>query len=73
MNVSLGLLDYLPLTQLPFNKVEPIESKSVRVAETQRHVDRRAEEFKNESIYAYHPHNQNRFTTQGQHVDFVIA
>ena len=70
MQVSLGLLDYLPLPQQPFDKV-PTEKQRV-VEETRRAVDRKADEFKHESIYAYHPHNQNK-VPQGQIVDFVVA
>lgn len=70
MQVSLGLLDYLPLPQQPFDKV-PTEKQRI-VEETSRAVDRKADEFKNESIYAYHPHNQNK-VPQGQIVDFVVA
>lgn len=70
MAISLGLLDYLPLPQMPFDKV-PAEKQRV-VEETRKAVERRAEEFKHESIYAYHPHNQNK-VPQGQIVDFVVA
>ena len=70
MNVSLGLLDYLPLPQQPFDKV-PTEKQRV-IEETRKAVDRKAEEFRHESIYAYHPHNQNKIL-QGQIVDFVVA
>ena len=70
MNVSLGLLDYMPLAQLPFDKVP--EEKQRVVEETRKAVDRKAEEFKHESVYAYHPHNQNKIP-QGQIVDFVVA
>lgn len=70
MNVSLGLLDYMPLAQLPFDKVP--EEKQRVVEETRKAVDRKAEEYKHESVYAYHPHNQNK-VPQGQIVDFVVA
>tara|TARA_Y100000361_G_scaffold148864_1_gene162293 strand:+ start:612 stop:824 length:213 start_codon:yes stop_codon:yes gene_type:complete len=70
MNVSLGLLDYLPLPQQPFDKV-PTEKQRI-VEESYRAIDKRANEFKNESVYAYHPHNQNKIQ-QGQIVDFIIA
>jgi len=70
MNVSLGLLDYLPLPQMPFDKVP--EEKQRMVEETRKTIDKRAEEFKHESVYAYHPHNQNK-VPQGQIVDFVVA
>lgn len=70
MNISLGLLDYMPLAQLPFDKVS--EEKQRAVEETRKAVDKRAEEFKYESIYTYHPQNQNKIP-QGQIVDFVVA
>ena len=70
MNISLGLLDYLPLPQMPFDKV-PTEKQRI-VEETHKSVDRKADEFKHESIYAYHPHNMNK-VPQGQIVDFVVA
>ena len=70
MNVSLGLLDYMPLAELPFNKIP--EEKQRIVEESYRVIDKRAEEFKHESVYAYHPHNQNK-VPQGQIVDFVVA
>ena len=70
MNVSLGLLDYMPLAQLPFDKVP--EEKQRVVEETRKAVDRKAEEYKHESVYTYHPHNQNK-VPQGQIVDFVVA
>ena len=70
MQVSLGLLDYLPLPQQPFDKV-PTEKQRI-VEESYKAVDKRVEEFKHESIYAYHPQNQNKIP-QGQIVDFVVA
>lgn len=70
MNVSLGLLDYMPLAQLPFDKIP--EEKQRVVEETRKAVDKRVEEFKHESVYAYHPQNQNKIP-QGQIVDFVVA
>ena len=44
MNVSLGLLDYMPLAELPFNKIP--EEKQRIVEESYRVIDKRAEEFK---------------------------
>lgn len=70
MDVNLGLLGYLPLPQMPFDKV-PTEKQRI-VEETRKYVDRKADEFKHESIYAYHPHNMNK-VPQGQIVDFVVA
>tara|TARA_R100001015_G_C4557131_1_gene117743 strand:- start:495 stop:707 length:213 start_codon:yes stop_codon:yes gene_type:complete len=70
MNVSLGLLDYLLLPQQPFDKV-PTEKQRI-VEESYKAINKRANEFRNESIYAYHPHNQNKIPN-GQIVDFVVA
>jgi len=70
MDVNLGLLGYLPLPQMPFDKV-PTEKQRI-VEETRKTIDRKADEFKHESIYAYHPHNMNKIP-QGQIVDFVVA
>ena len=70
MNISLGLLDYLPLPQMPFDKV-PTEKQRI-VEESYKAIDKKADAFKHESIYAYHPHNMNK-VPQGQIVDFVVA
>jgi hypothetical protein len=70
MNVDLGILGYLPLPQMPFDKVTTEKQRIVE--ETRKSVDRKADEFKHESIYAYHPHNMNK-VPQGQIVDFVVA
>jgi len=74
MDVNLGLLGYLPLPQMPFDKVNttPVSTKQRIVEQTHHAIDRRADEFKHESIYAYHPHNHNKIP-QGQIVDFVVA
>ena len=70
MNVSFGLLDYMPLAQLPFDKVP--EEKQRVVEETRKAVDRKAEDYKYETAYAYHPHNQAKYQP-AQIVDFVVA
>jgi len=73
MNVDLGLLGYLPLPFMPFDKVNPAHTEKKRIIEeTHKSVDRKADAFRYESIYAYHPHNQNKIL-QGQIVDFVVA
>jgi hypothetical protein len=73
MNVDLGLLGYLPLPQMPFDKVNPAPTEKKRIIEeTHKSVDRKADAFRYESIYAYHPHNMNKIP-QGQLVDFVVA
>jgi len=43
VNISLGLLDYLPLPQMPFDKV-PTEKQRV-IEESYKAVDKRAEQF----------------------------
>ncbi len=60
---------------LHIDKVVPEwpDLKTTRVEETKNNVEERAREFKHETTYAYHPHNQSKFTTQGQIVDFVVA
>jgi len=70
MNISLGLLDYMPLPQQPFDKV-PTEKQRI-VEESYKAINKKANEFRNESIYAYHPHNQNKIPN-GQIIDFVVA
>jgi len=70
MNVDLGILGYLPLPQMPFDKV-PTEKQRI-VEESYKAIDKKADQFKHESIYAYHPHNMNK-VPQGQIVDFVVA
>tara|TARA_R100000654_G_scaffold64620_1_gene92280 strand:+ start:128 stop:340 length:213 start_codon:yes stop_codon:yes gene_type:complete len=70
MNVSLGLLDYLPLAQQPFDKVSTEKQRIVE--ESYKAIDKRADEFRNESIYAYHPHNQNKIPS-GQIVNFIVT
>jgi len=73
MNVDLGLLGYLPLSILPFNKEQPLSSNKERIVEeTYRSVKRKAKDYKYETAYAYHPHNQSKYQP-GQIVDFVVA
>ena len=74
MTISLGLLDYMPLPQMPFDKVnsEAISRKQRMVEETHHALNKKSDKFKYESAYAYHPHNMNKIP-QGQIVDFVVA
>ena len=60
---------------LHIDKVVPEwpDLKQERVEKTRELLKDRSETFKHETTYAYHPHNQSKFTTQGQVVDFVIA
>ena len=76
MNVSLGLLDYLPLPQMPFDKVKPLElTAKQKVVETSKTaVEQKADKYRYEDVYAYHPHNGNKlYPKQGRNVDFVVA
>jgi hypothetical protein len=53
MNVDLGLLGYLPLPFMPFDKVNPAPTEKKRIIEeTHKSVDRKADAFRYESIYA---------------------
>jgi hypothetical protein len=73
MNIDLGLLGYIPLPMMPFDKVQPLPNNKQRiVAESHKSVDTKAEDYKYEIAYAYHPHNQSKYET-GQIVDFVVA
>jgi hypothetical protein len=75
MNVSLGLLDYLPLSQMPFDKVKPTEHTTKKeVVETSKTaMERKADKYRYEDAYTYHPHKGNRlFLRQGQNVNFVV-
>jgi hypothetical protein len=76
MNVSLGLMDYFPLPAMPFDTHKNVifeSGKSDTVEVTQKAEHKKSDKYRHETAYAYHPQNHNRFTTQGQHVDFVIA
>jgi hypothetical protein len=58
---------------MPFDKVQPLPNKKERIVEeSHRSVDRKAEEYKYETAYAYHPHNQAKYQP-AQIVDFVVA
>lgn len=73
MNIDLGLLGYLPLPVMPFDKVQSTPNKKERIVEeSHKSVDRKAEDYKYETAYAYHPNNQPKYKT-GQIVDFVVA
>mgnify|MGYP003110579879 CR=1 FL=1 len=70
INTSHATISFLHL-----DKVVPEwpELKKERVEKTKELLKEKSEVFKHETIYAYHPHNQNKFTTEGQIVDFVVA
>ena len=75
MNVSLGLLDYLPLPKMPFDKVKLTEGTTKQeVVETSKTaMERKADKYRYEDVYTYHPHNANRlYPKQGRNVDFVV-
>ena len=44
MNISLGLLDYLPLPQMPFDKVKTDQTQ--RVEESSKTLDKKVEKYK---------------------------
>lgn len=76
MSISLGLLDYLPLPQMPFDKVKSTElTTKQKVVETSKTaVEQKADKYRYEDVYAYHPHNGNKlYPKQGRNVDFVVA
>lgn len=76
MYISTGLLDYMPLAQMPFNKTKPVETTTKQdiVEVTKTAIDKKADKYKHEIIYAYHPHNNNKLhTNQGRNVDFIVA
>lgn len=64
--------NYMPVN---YDRVVPEwpDMKQQRVEETQKTIIEKSQDLKNQTAYAYHPHNQNKFTTSGQVVDFVIA
>jgi hypothetical protein len=75
MTVSLGLLDYLPLPQMPFDKVKTPEltAKQEIVEISKTAVDRKADKYKHEEAYTYHPHNMNKVPQRvGENVDFIV-
>ena len=73
--VSLGLLDYMPLPQMPFDKVE-VENRATRkIKETEKAVDQNVHKYNYKDAYTYHPQNMSKFypQRQGENVDFVVA
>jgi hypothetical protein len=76
VNISTGLLDYLPLPQMPFNKTKTTEctTKQEIVEASKTAMDKKADKYRYEDAYAYHPHNKNKmYPRQGRNVDFVVA
>jgi len=49
----------------PTNKIKRVEN-------TERMMKERSEEYRQETAYAYHPHNSSKYRP-GETVDFVIA
>ncbi len=69
------LISHFPLPAMPFDTHKNIvfeSGKSDTVEVTRKAVDKKADEYRYESIYAYHPHNQNKHPA-GKLVDFIIA
>ncbi len=74
MNVNLGLLDYMPLPQMAFDKVVPEWPSAQRVEETAKAIDEKVQKYKYTDAYAYHPQNMNKVYPHriGENVDMVI-
>ena len=74
MNVNLGLLDYMPLPQMAFDKVAPDLPSTQRVEETAKAIDKKVQKYKYTDAYTYHPHNMNKVYPHrvGKNVDMVI-
>ena len=73
-----GLISHFPLPAMPFDTHTNIvfeSGKSEIVKETAAAVDKKADKYRYENVYAYHPHNVNKQYPQyqGKNVDFVIA
>ena len=72
------LISHFPLPNMPFDTHQNIvfesgkSEKIERVDTTRKAIDKKADEYRYESVYAYHPHNQNKHP-QGKLVDFIIA
>lgn len=84
MQVGSTLFSHMPLAAMPFQThdtvifqaaeyLDPAQSEKKRVIDASyAAVDARAEKYKNDPAYAYHPHNMNKHSL-GQNVDFIIA
>ena len=62
--------------QMPFDKVRPAEHTAKKeVIETSKTaMEQKADKYRYEDVYAYHPHNANKmYPRQGRNVDFVVA
>ena len=46
MNVNFGILDYMPLPQMPFDKVVPEWPSAQRVEETAKAIDEKVQKYK---------------------------
>ena len=59
----------------PFNLPTPETTipKKDLIEETYKAIDKKAEKYKYETSYAYHPYNSNKYTTLRQTIDFIIA
>lgn len=69
------LISHFPLPAMPFDTHVNVvfeSGKSDTVEVTRKAVDKKADKYRYESIYAYHPHNQNKHPA-GKLVDFMIA
>ena len=70
-----SLISHFPLPAMPFDTHTNIvfeSGKSELVKETAAAVDKKADKYRYESVYAYHPYNKQQLR-QGETVDFVVA
>ena len=73
------LIAHFPLPAMPFDTHKNIvfeqgkSDKEVRVQETHKAVDKKANTYRHEEPYAYHPHRPNNKLPQGELIDFVVA
>lgn len=71
------LISHFPLPSMPFDTHKNIvfeSGKSDTIQETRKAVDKKADSYRYDDVYAYHPHNMNKmYPKQGRNVDFVVA
>ena len=73
------LVAHFPLPSMPFDTHKNIvfeygkSDKEVRVQETHAAVDKKADTYRHEDPYVYHPLHHRHPTKEGLLVDFVVA
>lgn len=76
--VNTGLLSYLPLPRMPFDTHETVvfqdtTPKNRVVEESKAAIEAKAQKYKHEEAYTYHPHNMNKVPQRvGENVDFIV-